>query len=82
MFQTPLEKKHVCKSLGKYHVLNSRNFDTYLVTLLVTGKKNSTYRMYGIFAGIWYLAAGSKSLSERKNGGFIPEYFSLKIKFD
>lgn len=35
--------------------------------------------MYGIFAGIWYFAPTSKSISERKTGGFMPEYFSLQM---
>lgn len=34
--------------------------------------------MYGIFAGIWNLLAGSKSISDLKTGGLIPPYRSLK----
>lgn len=36
-----------------------------------------TYRMYGILAGIWNFAPGSKSISDRSTGGLIPPYFSL-----
>jgi hypothetical protein len=31
-----------------------------------------------MFAAMWYFEPGSKSISDRKTGGFIPENFSLK----
>jgi hypothetical protein len=31
-----------------------------------------------MFAATWYFEPGSKSISDRKTGGFMPENFSLK----
>lgn len=36
-----------------------------------------THLMYGILAGTWYFAPGSKSNSDRSTGGLIPPYRSL-----
>lgn len=35
--------------------------------------------MYGMLAGMWYFAPGSKSISDLSSGGFIPPNCSLKI---
>lgn len=47
-------------------------------TYIMRGLINNTHFMYGTLAGMWYLAPGSKSSSERNTGGFIPEYCSLQ----
>lgn len=38
--------------------------------------------MYGILAGTWYFAPGSKSNSDRSTGGLIPPYRSLRRKYN
>lgn len=44
--------------------------------------KQFTHRMYGILAGIWNFAPGSKSISERSTGGLMPPYRSLKYSIE
>lgn len=52
------------------HICNKQNVNE--------DDRKITYRMYGIFAGIWNLAPGSKSISDRSTGGLMPPYRSLK----